>query len=133
MAKWKSLRVPVVLALTLGATVSFSTQASAAPVCPANSICLYQDDAFGGGMFAWVAPATAVLQAPDLNGPDYYFPRAVPVNDNVSSIINNSNYVGHFWTNANYGGYRIDVDAHKWNSKLSTTGFDNSISSFTNR
>ncbi|WP_328497913.1 peptidase inhibitor family I36 protein [Streptomyces sp. NBC_00414] len=133
MTKRKGLRASVVLALALGATVSFSTHASAVTPCPVNAICLYQDEAFGGGMFAWVAPPTAVLQQQNLNTPGFYFPRAVPVNDNVSSIINNSNYVGHFWTNASYSGYKIDVAAHGWNSKLSTAGFDNSISSFTNR
>lgn len=57
------------------------------------------------------------------------FTDSVGVDDNTSSIINNSDLNAKFYTDEYLQGGVVEVNSRSWNSKLNTVGLDDSISS----
>ncbi|WP_221355803.1 peptidase inhibitor family I36 protein [Streptomyces beigongshangae] len=107
---------------------SSSTASAATYSCPVDYVCVYDNDAFAGHVYAF--PAANGYYEPNLNMDPPKWLSGVYLNDHISSIINNTRHTASFHKDANYKGGRTVIPPKSWNSKLSTTGFDNSISSF---
>ncbi|MEW2121848.1 peptidase inhibitor family I36 protein [Streptomyces sp. NPDC005474] len=129
MKKRNWIGIAVSVGITLGSTVIFPSTASAVSYsCPVDYLCVYDNNSFTGQVYAFHV-ADGYREA-NLNMDPPTWLNGVYLNDHISSIINNSNNGATFYKDANYKGAKITVPSKSWNSKLSTTGFDNSISSF---
>ncbi|WP_221355801.1 peptidase inhibitor family I36 protein [Streptomyces beigongshangae] len=92
--------------------ITLAPSASAAERCPEQSVCVYRDAGFTGPMYSF--PANNYVT---LNKVEYKFGDGTPVNDNISSVINNTTFTFAFYTDQNYGGSYADVLApRKWTS-----------------
>ncbi|MFI5934023.1 peptidase inhibitor family I36 protein [Actinoplanes sp. NPDC051494] len=118
------MRVKLFAAVTafLAAMIGLpATAASAATPCPSGTVCLYADANYGGRMIYYTV---------SLGGGIPNLAHDISFNDTASSIINNSNGVVRFWTDASYKGYYFEIGTLKWNSNLVNNGFNDLISSF---
>jgi hypothetical protein len=109
-------------------------------LCPASSVCLYKDVPFTGGGGIVVFPQdTAGCDVNKVTYPNYKnapsFPDGTPLNDQVSSIFNNTPFAFQFWIDKNFSnpseddpvfgdpGYRIGpltIGPGGWVSDLTT-------------
>ncbi|MEU9273215.1 peptidase inhibitor family I36 protein [Streptomyces sp. NPDC048251] len=92
--------------------------------CPDRKICLYEGDGFGGQMYSFTAVSDVFSTLRGLK-----FTDDVAVDDNTSSIINNSDFNAKFYTDEYLQGDVVEVHSHAWNSKLQIAAINDSISS----
>ena len=90
-------------------------QVQAQIACPANRICLYEHNNYGGRIAYYATGSSDMSRF----GPSF--------NDMTSSIINRTGYRWCVYQHANYGGAVLVISP--WQSRTSLPGWDNIISS----
>ncbi|WUI52326.1 peptidase inhibitor family I36 protein [Streptomyces sp. NBC_00414] len=94
--------------------LTFAPSASAAVHCPEQAVCVYRDANFAGSMYSF--PANNYVT---LSKTEHKFSDGTPVNDNISSVVNNTTFTFAFYTDHSYGGSLADVLApRRWTSQV---------------
>ncbi|MFD9286679.1 peptidase inhibitor family I36 protein [Streptomyces mirabilis] len=99
--------------------------------CLDGAICIYKEPNFGGSFKTidlYKSIGTAItFTEPGFSG-ETRFPDDTPIDDQISSIVNNADIDAEFWAEADRTGGRIGVKAHSENSNLSEWGLNDVIS-----
>ncbi|WP_329538466.1 peptidase inhibitor family I36 protein (plasmid) [Streptomyces sp. NBC_01450] len=88
-------------ALAVGAAATLAPTASAAvtPTCSATTLCTWKDGGYSGASYSFPANKYVTIQKNDLK-----FTDGSLINDNISSVYNNSPMRATLYTNSNYQG-----------------------------
>ncbi|MCW8103434.1 peptidase inhibitor family I36 protein [Streptomyces tauricus] len=104
--------------------------------CLEDAICVYKDPDFSGPVATLDlvrARSTFWIRFSDTGGfttTSYsLFSDGTPINNEISSIVNNSDMDTKFWVDAEPSGGKIEVKSHSENSNLSEWGVNDVISS----
>jgi Peptidase inhibitor family I36 len=104
------------VALGLGGLFFAAPNASAAAVCGSNQVCLYQNSNETGSAF--------IINGSGHNVSDFSqetFTNGSPLNDEVSSMVNNTGEAVLAFSDANFSGLSIGISPHSQIDNLTST------------
>ena len=125
VTQWKSSLTLVAAVVSVLVGTGFNSAAFAADShgCPADRICVWKDASYNG---------PRVVFAPGTDDPDFAtqaptnFSDGTPLNDNISSIDNNTGVTVQFYTDASFQGVDAPFGSHVahatlyWNDAFSS-------------
>ncbi|MFB7504756.1 MULTISPECIES: peptidase inhibitor family I36 protein [Streptomyces] len=101
--RWRGLGTPLIALALAGAGIGVTAgSASAATACPAGSVCLYKDATYQGS----VSIQRILVESPYqiANFVNSHFQDGSTIENQVSSVINNSDRTLCMWSNRNFQG-----------------------------